>query len=93
MKHETISPNHTLSKYENKLGSHCILKSYNGFCIGMFFAHICCVSQERSRRTEIYVKRSIIPLLIVIKRQTWYQFVCKYMWNIIKEKKWRIYVV
>ena len=36
MWHETISPNHTLSKYEKKLGSPCILKSKNGFCIGMF---------------------------------------------------------
>ena len=46
------------------------------------FAHICYVLQELAR-TEIYVKRS---LLIVTKRQTRYQFVCKYMWNIIKEK-------
>ena len=50
------------------------------------FAHICYVLQELAR-TEIFVKRSINPLLIVIKRQTWYQFVCKYMWNIMKEKK------
>ena len=49
------------------------------------FAHICYVLQELAR-TEIYVKQSIIPLLIVIKRQTWYQFVCQNMWNMMKEK-------
>ena len=36
MRHEKVSPNHTLLKYEIKLGSSCILKSYYGFCIGMF---------------------------------------------------------
>ena len=36
MRHQQIFPNHTLLKYETKLGSPCILKSYNGFCIGMF---------------------------------------------------------
>ena len=36
---------------------------------GHVFAHICYVLQELAR-TEIYVKRSIIPLLIDIKRQT-----------------------
>ena len=53
------------------------------------FAHICYVLQEHAR-TEIYVKRSIIPLLIVIKRQTWYYFVGKNVWNILKEKKMAI---
>ena len=36
MRHQQIFPNHTLLKYEKKLGSPCILKSYNGLCIGMF---------------------------------------------------------
>ena len=36
MRHEIIFPTHTLSRYGKKLGSSCILKSYNGFCIGMF---------------------------------------------------------
>ena len=36
MRLEIISPTHNLSKYERKLGPPCILKSYNGFCIGMF---------------------------------------------------------
>ena len=36
MRHEIISPIHTLLKYEKKLGSPCILMRYNGFCIGMF---------------------------------------------------------
>ena len=34
---KSISPNHTLSKYgDKKSGSSSILKSYNGFCMGMF---------------------------------------------------------
>ena len=53
------------------------------------FANICYVLQGLAR-TEIYVKRSIIPLLIVIKRQTWYKFVTKNMWNMMKERKMAI---
>ena len=92
MRHEIISPIHNLSKYENKIGVTLHLKELKWILYRHVFAHICYVLQELAR-TEIYVKRSIIPLLIVIKRQTWYQFVCKNMWNIMKEKKWRFYVV
>ena len=40
------------------------------------FALICYVIHELAR-TDIYLQRTLIPLLIVIKRWTWYQIVQK----------------
>ena len=51
MRHEIIFLTPTLSRYEKKLGSSCILKSYNGFCIGMFlpiYAMYCTISRVRT---------------------------------------------
>ena len=67
MRHEIISPIHTLSKYEKKIGVTLHPKELQWILYRHVFAHICYVLQELAR-TEIYVKRSIIPLLIVIKR-------------------------
>ena len=78
MRHEIISPIHTVSKYDPKIGVTFHPKGLQWILYRHVFAHICYVLQELAR-TEIYVKRSIIPLLIVIKRQAWYQFVCKNM--------------
>ena len=58
MRHETISPNHTLSKYEKKIGVTLHPKELQWILYGHVFAHICYVLQELAR-TEIYVKRSI----------------------------------
>ena len=46
------------------------LKNYNGFCISRdkhVIGHICCVLQDLAR-TDMYFKRPLIPLLMVMKR-------------------------
>ena len=91
MRHEIICPIYILSQYEKEIRVTMHPKELRWILYRHVFAHICYVLQELAR-TEIFVKRSIIPILIVIKRQTWYQFLCKIMWNIMKEKKWRFYV-
>ena len=72
MRHETIFPNHTLLKYGKRNGVTLHPKELQRILCGHVFAHICYVLREASRAREIYVKRSIILLLKVIKRQTWY---------------------
>ena len=51
-------------------------------------------SQERyyDNYYYIYLERTLIPLLIVIKRWTWYQNAWKNVQNTMKEKIWRLYV-
>ena len=58
MRHDIISPTHTLSRYETKLGSPCILKSYNGFCIGMFLPIYAMYYKSSHARTCILNGRS-----------------------------------
>ena len=67
-----------ISQYEKRIGVTLHPKELQWILYRHVFAHICYVLQELAR-TEIFLKRSIIPLLIVIKRHTWYQFVCKNM--------------
>ena len=82
MRHDIISPTHTLSKYEEKNGSPC---SSRCTFYRHVFAHICYVIHELAS-TDIYLQRTLIPLLIVIKRWTWYQIVQKNMRNILWNK-------
>ena len=49
------------------------------------FAHIYYVIHELAR-TDIYLERTLIPLLIVIKRWTWYQNAWKNVPNMMTEK-------
>ena len=60
MRHEIISPTHTESKYEEKIGS-----PYSSRCTFYrhVFAHICYLIHELAR-TDIYLQRTLIPLLI-----------------------------
>ena len=54
MRHEIISPIHTLSKYEQKIGVTLHLKELQWILRRHVFAHLCYVLQELAR-TEIYV--------------------------------------
>ena len=55
------------------------------------FAHIYYVIHELAHK-DIYLQRTLIPLLIVIKRWTWYQNAWKNVPNMMTEKIWRLYV-
>ena len=56
------------------------------------FAHIYYVIHELAH-TDIYLdERTLIPLLIVIKRWTWYQNAWKNVPNMMTENIWRLYV-
>ena len=78
MKHEIVSPIYSLSKYENKIGVTLQPKELQWILYRHVFAHICYVLKELAR-TDIYLEWTLILLLMVIKRQTWYEFVCKNM--------------
>ena len=55
------------------------------------FAHICYVIQELAR-TDMYLKRTLTPLLMVRKRWTRYQNAWKNVPNMMTKKIWLIYV-
>ena len=92
MRQEIIFPIHTLQNMKQNLGSPYILKSYHGFCIGMFFAHICYVLQELAR-TDVYLKRTLTPLLMAVRNMlTRYQNAWENVPNMMTKKNWRFFV-
>ena len=79
MSYEIISPTLTLSKYEKKLA---VLIHPHWTFYRHVFAHIYYVIHEFAHK-DIYLQRTLIPLLIVIKRLTWYQNAWKNVPNMI----------
>ena len=69
-----------------------ILKSYNEFCIGMFFAHVLWI-QIAQVGACVQLWQTLIALLLVGKRWTRYQNAWKNVVNMLIEKIWRFYVV
>ena len=67
MRHEIISPIHTLSKYENKIGVTLHPKELQWILYRHVFSHICYVLQELAR-TDMFLKRTLIPLSMLRKR-------------------------
>ena len=63
MKHEIISPIHTLSKYEKKLGVTLHPKALQWILYRHVFAHVCYVLQKLAR-TVIILNGRLIPLLM-----------------------------
>ena len=58
MRHEIISPIHTLSKYENKIGFILHPKALQWILYRHVFAHVCYVLQELARMDIILIGRS-----------------------------------
>ena len=63
MRYEIISPTHNLSKYEKILA---VLIHPNGLFKGMFLPIY--AMYTKIARADGYLERTLIPLLIVIKR-------------------------
>ena len=68
-----------------------VLIHSNGFFNRHVFAHIYYVIHELAH-TDIYPERTLIPLLIMIKRWTWYQNAWKNVPNMMTKTIWRLYV-
>ena len=80
--------------YQNmkiKLGVNGHLKELQWILYRHVFAHICYVLQEFTRK-YMYLKRTLIPLLMFTNRWTRYQNAWKNVPNMMNEKIWRFYV-